>query len=278
MAGIRAAPAEPMAGAPGYAVSSAAADEWAAANGEASFGEPNGLTKTESHQMDQLREKYGREQRLRDAGPELHVEESIAAQQAKSDAEFHARPHTSHEEISQMAKDTSSKKNIKVCDVCKGMRSLHAEYNNRVMEKQCERCEGEGVLHNGKPIGAPAGIPPIPTASASSPFQPGHAAKVRRAVIMRDIACLELQIEKYHAEQSATQSKLDADPGEDGVDGVSATQDELLGEFIHQIQRQVRTLLDKAEEKRMDLAALTEAMNTEEPEEEEEAVGEEEED
>ena len=99
------------------------------------------------------------------------------------DAEFRARPAASSEEL--LADSAQRAKQVKVCDVCRGMRSLQHEYNNRVMERMCERCDGEGVLANGKPIGPPSGAPPAPPPNPN-PFQPGNGAKMRLAVLTRD--------------------------------------------------------------------------------------------
>jgi hypothetical protein len=99
------------------------------------------------------------------------------------DAEFRARPAASSEEL--LADSAQRAKQVKVCDVCRGMRSLQHEYNNRVMERMCERCDGEGVLANGKPIGPPSGAPQAPPPNPN-PFQPGNGAKMRLAVLTRD--------------------------------------------------------------------------------------------
>lgn len=137
---------------------------------------------------------------------------------------------------------------MRVCDVCRGMRSLQHEYNNRVMERMCERCDGEGVLADGKPIGPPSGAPPAPNPNPN-PFTPGEGARVRLTVLARDVRRLETQIGKYHDELRVAQGKLE---GED----VGATEEQALSEFIHQVQQQVRRLRGKAEEKSAEIAAL----------------------
>ena len=153
------------------------------------------------------------------------TEEGIAAAQAKMDAEFRARPAATEGDLLAMAKDSNLSK-VKVCDTCRGMRVLHVEYNNRIMERMChaglyklnpvdpwlesawfrrlnrkcdilvskvafklnlyhysERCDGDGVLSGGKPVGAPSGAPN--PAANPSPFTPGEGAKMRIAVLTR---------------------------------------------------------------------------------------------
>ena len=66
------------------------------------------------------------------------------------------------------------------------MRNLQEIYNNRIMEKMCSKCDGEGVVSTlGQPIGTPSGAPIVP--ANPTPFQPGQAANVRKAVLTRDM-------------------------------------------------------------------------------------------
>ena len=125
--------------------------------------EPDGLTNTERAQMDELREKYGKYQRERDAvggGDAPHTEHALAQAQARMDAEFRARepaqPGSDGDDADDAGREAvAPSSRIKVCDACRGMRVIKTEYNHRVMERMCERCEGEGVLQDGKPIVTP---------------------------------------------------------------------------------------------------------------------------
>ena len=125
--------------------------------------EPVGLTNTERAQMDELREKYGKYQRERDAvggGDAPHTEHALAQAQARMDAEFRARdaaqPGSDGDDADDAGREAvAPSSRIQVCDVCRGMRVTKTEYNHRVMERMCERCEGEGVLQDGKPIVTP---------------------------------------------------------------------------------------------------------------------------
>ena len=118
--------------------------------------EPVGLTNTERAQMDELREKYGKYQRERDAvggGDAPHTEHALAQAQARMDAEFRARdaaqPGSDGDDADDAGREAvAPSSRIKVCDVCRGMRVTKTEYNHRVMERMCERCEGEGVLQD----------------------------------------------------------------------------------------------------------------------------------
>ena len=121
------------------------------------------MTNTERAQMDELREKYGKYQRERDAvggGDAPHTEHALAQAQARMDAEFRARdaaqPGSDGDDADDAGREAvAPSSRIKVCDVCRGMRVTKTEYNHRVMERMCERCEGEGVLQDGKPIVTP---------------------------------------------------------------------------------------------------------------------------
>ena len=125
--------------------------------------EPVGLTNTERAQMDELREKYGKYQRERDGvggGDAPHTEHALAQAQARMDAEFRARepaqPGSDGDDADEAGREAvAPSSRIKVCDACRGMRVIKTEYNHRVMERMCERCEGEGVLQDGKPIVTP---------------------------------------------------------------------------------------------------------------------------
>ena len=112
------------------------------------WDEPRGLTNTERHEMDQLREKYGAHQRARDArsGDARDAEEeAIRAAQAEADAEFRARPVAT-------AEDRAARRSVVACFACQGQRTIKEEYNHRVMERMCDRCDGEGVLVDGAPL------------------------------------------------------------------------------------------------------------------------------
>lgn len=171
------------------------------------------------------------------------------------DAEFRARPAATAEDLLAQAKD-SNKSKIKVCDACRGMRVMQHEYNNRIMERMCDRCDGEGVLSDGKPIGPPSGAPADAPPNPNH-FKPGEGARVRVAVLTRDVLRLERQIGKYHEELSAATLRVERDD-------VGATQEQALSEFIHQVQQQVRRLQEKAEQKKEELAALREGEEAEE--------------
>lgn len=225
-------------------------DSWTPAGDEVPA--PQGLTATEAHQMEQLRDKYGRYQRERDGWDAPHTEEGIAAAQARMDAEFRARPAATKEDLEAMAR--SAKEKVTVCDRCRGMKILQEEYNNRVMERMCDRCDGEGVLVDGKPPGPPSGAPD--PASNPSPFAPGEAAKVRVAVLARDIRRLERQMGKYNDELRDAMLRVEKEDN-------ASDEEQALSEFIHQLQLQVRRLQGKAEEKQLEIASLTAAEEVE---------------
>ena len=104
--------------------------------------EPVGLTNTERAQMDELREKYGKYQRERDAvggGDAPHTEHALAQAQARMDAEFRARdaaqPGSDGDDADDAGREAvAPSSRIKVCDVCRGMRVTKTEYNHRVAE------------------------------------------------------------------------------------------------------------------------------------------------
>ena len=84
------------------------------------WDEPRGLTNTERHEMDQLREKYGAHQRARDArsGDARDAEEeAIRAAQAEADAEFRARPVAT-------AEDRAARRSVVACFACQGQRTI----------------------------------------------------------------------------------------------------------------------------------------------------------
>ena len=143
-------------------ISALGLDPTDAQGSEWSASEPAGLTNSERAQMDELREKYGKYQRERDGvggGDAPHTDAALAQSQARMDADFRAREPA---EITESSNTDDSApgpgSRIKVCDVCRGMRVTHTEYNHRVMERMCERCEGEGVLQDGKPIVTPGSL------------------------------------------------------------------------------------------------------------------------
>ena len=171
------------------------------------------------------------------------------------DAEFRARPYATPEEIAAAASRSSQ---IRVCDKCRGMRTLKEEYNHRIMERSCDKCDGEGVLDGGRPLtsadqsvhqgGAPDSAS---TPQTESPFSPGSAAEVRVATLSRDARRLQRQIDARLAEAAKLQTRLDA--GEE----MEAEEEQALAELIHQLQRHVRSLREKAEEKQSELENLT---------------------
>ena len=169
------------------------------------------------------------------------------------DADFRARPYATPEEIAAAASRSSQ---IRVCDKCRGMRTLQEAYNHRIMERSCDKCDGEGVLDGGKPLkGADQGADapdsaPVPARRTESPFAPGAAAEVRVATLSRDARRLRRQIDARLAEAAKLQTRLD------GGEEMEAEEEQALAELIHQLQRHVRSLREKEEEKRSELENL----------------------
>ena len=169
------------------------------------------------------------------------------------DADFRARPYATPEEIAAAASRSSQ---IRVCDKCRGMRTLQEAYNHRIMERSCDKCDGEGVLDGGKPLkgadqGADQGVAPDSASDpAPSPFTPGAAAEARVATLSRDARRLQRQIDARLAEAAKLQTRLDGD------EEMEAEEEQALADLIHQLQRHVRTLREKAEEKRSELESL----------------------
>ena len=96
-----------------------------------------------------------------------------------------------------------------------------------------------------------AAPPTRPTPQTESPFSPGSAAEVRVATLSRDARRLQRQIDARLAEAAKLQTRLDA--GEE----MEAEEEQALAELIHQLQRHVRSLREKAEEKQSELENLT---------------------
>ena len=139
------------------------------------------------------------------------------------------------------------------------MRTLKEEYNHRIMERSCDKCDGEGVLDGGRPHECRPGCSPgaaPPTRGFDLP-QTGVAvlAWLRRrsaaATLSRDARRLQRQIDARLAEAAKLQTRLDA--GEE----MEAEEEQALAELIHQLQRHVRSLREKAEEKQSELENLT---------------------
>jgi hypothetical protein len=156
--------------------------------------EPVGLTNTERAQMDQLREKYGKHQRSRDGGDAPHAESAVAAAQARADAEMRARPLSTYGDGGGGVSSSSPLARVKICETCRGMKTVKEEYNNRILERMCERCDGEGVLgRDGKPLNPDDDDDDAAPATATrpekgpSPFAPGSAAETRVRVLEEDV-------------------------------------------------------------------------------------------
>ena len=170
------------------------------------------------------------------------------------DADFRARPYATPEEIAAAASRSSQ---IRVCDKCRGMRTLKEEYNHRIMERSCDKCDGEGVLDGGRPLtsadqgvhqgGAPDSAPAPRT---ESPFLARLRRRGARRDAVRDARRLRRQIDARLAEAAKLQTRLDA--GEE----MEAEEEQALAELIHQLQRHVRSLREKEEEKRSELENL----------------------
>ena len=177
------------------------------------WDEPRGLTNTERHEMDQLREKYGAHQRARDArsGDARDAEEeAIRAAQAEADAEFRARPVAT-------AEDRAARRSVVACFACQGQRTIKEEYNHRVMERMCDRCDGEGVLVDGAPMpeGSSARPSSRPPSSNPSPFAPGAAASVRVATLERDARRVNAKAKRYDEESAAMMRRLEEAGGKE---------------------------------------------------------------
>ena len=181
------------------------------------WDEPRGLTNTERHEMDQLREKYGAHQRARDArsGDARDAEEeAIRAAQAEADAEFRARPVAT-------AEDRAARRSVVACFACQGQRTIKEEYNHRVMERMCDRCDGEGVLVDGAPLpeGSSERASSRPSSSNPSPFAPGAAASVRVATLERDARRVDAKAKRYDEESAAMMRRLEEAGGGGGPGG-----------------------------------------------------------
>ena len=111
----------------------------------------------ETQQMARLREKYASHVVGRSVVPDAagDADENLAEDltearlqhaQARMDAEFLARPAAA----AATGADHGSASKIRVCEACRGERSIKHEYNHRVMERMCETCDGEGVLTTGE--------------------------------------------------------------------------------------------------------------------------------
>ena len=187
----------------------------------------------------------------------MQTDDGIRAAQERMDADFRARPYATPEEIAAAAPRSSQ---IRVCDKCRGARTLQEAYNHRIMERSCDKCDGEGVLDGGKPLkgadqGADQGADapdsaPVPAQRTESPFTPGAAAEVRVATLSRDARRLRRQIDARLAEAAKLQTRLD------GGEEMEAEEEQALAELIHQLQRHVRSLREKEEEKRSELENL----------------------
>ena len=225
--------------------------------------EPKGLTDAETQQMARLREKYashvvGRSV-VPDAADENLADENLAAAtearlqhaQARMDAEFLARPAAA----AATGADHGSASKIRVCEACRGERSIKHEYNHRVMERMCETCDGEGVLTTGE-NGANGAINGADAKSATeddastTPFAPGDGQRRRLAVLHRDAQRLDAQIDRYRREMRATQLRLDAELE------IPSGEEQALAEFAHQLQKHVSRLRERADAKRAEAAAL----------------------
>ena len=220
------------------------------------WDEPRGLTNTERHEMDQLREKYGAHQRARDArsGDARDAEEeAIRAAQAEADAEFRARPVAT-------AEDRAARRSVVACFACQGQRTIKEEYNHRVMERMCDRCDGEGVLVDGAPMpeGSSARPSSRPPSSNPSPFAPGAAASVRVATLERDARRVDAKAKRYDEESAAMMRRLeeaggkeDRGGGEGGAQRVmDAGEERAIAEVMRETQKHARRLREKAEEMR----------------------------
>ena len=246
--------------------------------------EPVGLTNTERAQMEELREKYGKYQRERDAvggGDAPHTEHALAQAQARMDAEFRARdaanqPGSDADDAGREAVAPSSR--IQVCDVCRGMRVIKTEYNHRVMERMCERCEGEGVLQDGKPIVTPgeAAAEEAKRSRTDPSSSSGGAAgdddddamrrRVRDAIakderLMRyaelSTVCdaIEEKMDGYAQEIVDANARLDT-----AGDAASAELEAAVHELVKQITLHRATLRGKLEEYRAELGPLEEEL------------------
>lgn len=222
--------------------------------------EPKGLTDAETQQMARLREKYASHVVGRSVVPDAagDADENLAAAtearlqhaQARMDAEFLARPAA----VAATGADHGSTSKIRVCEACRGERSIKHEYNHRVMERMCETCDGEGVLTTGENGASGANGADAKSAteddSSTSPFAPGDGQRRRLAVLHRDAQRLDAQIDRYRCEMRATQLRLDAELE------IPSGEEQALAEFAHQLQKHVSRLRERADAKRAEAAAL----------------------
>ena len=241
--------------------------------------EPVGLTNTERA----LREKYGKYQRERDAvggGDAPHTEHALAQAQARMDAEFRARdaaqPGSDGDDADDAGREAvAPSSRIKVCDVCRGMRVTKTEYNHRVMERMCERCEGEGVLQDGKPIVTPgeaaaeeakrsATDPPSSSSGAAGDDDDAMRRRVQEAIAKDDrlmrytelsTVCdaIEEKMDGYAQEIVEANARLDGDDA-------SAELEAAVHELVKQITLHRATLRGKLEEYRAELGPLEEEL------------------
>ena len=118
--------------------------------------EPKGLTDAETQQMARLREKYASHVVGRSVVPDAagDADENLAAATEARASRLRRRAWMPSSSLGRRrrrrrARITRSASKIRVCEACRGERSIKHEYNHRVMERMCETCDGEGVLTTG---------------------------------------------------------------------------------------------------------------------------------
>ena len=155
------------------------------------------------------------------------------------------------------------------------MRVIKTEYNHRVMERMCERCEGEGVLQDGKPIVTPgeaaaeeakrsATDPPSSSSGAAGDDDDAMRRRIRDAIakderLMRyaelSTVCdaIEEKMDGYAQEIVEANARLDGDDA-------SAELEAAVHELVKQITLHRATLRGKLEEYRAELGPLEEEL------------------
>ena len=171
------------------------------------------------------------------------------------DAEFRARPYATPEEIAAAASRSSQ---IRVCDKCRACEPSRRSTTTASWNAPATSATARVFSTAGDPLtsadqGVHQGGAPdsASTPQTESPFSPGSAAEVRVATLSRDARRLQRQIDARLAEAAKLQTRLDA--GEE----MEAEEEQALAELIHQLQRHVRSLREKAEEKQSELENLT---------------------
>ena len=121
-----------------------------------------GLTNTERHEMDQLREKYGAHQRARDARSRRRARRGGGGhprRAGRGGRRVRARPVATAED-----RAARCRRSVVACFACQGQRTIKEEYNHRVMERMCDRCAARASSSTARPCPRAGSTPLLPPA------------------------------------------------------------------------------------------------------------------